>query len=749
MTVNVKSIEELRAAVSASDGTPLEIRVASGKYFIDETIRIENKSNISIIGEDGTRFIGGREVTGAAKVTDTGILERLDPSVRGKVYELQLPSEDIEIRNDYVTGLEIDGVNMQVAQYPKRGTYLKISGCVNSVMPTVDDGWGKVNCLLEEGTFFTDKSGRTAEWKNTDDMWVFGFWVYDWMYDRFPVKNFDAENGFFLAQGNGYHSGLENIRKDLFRIGQRIFFYNILEEVNTPASYFVDTKANKVYFMPPEGSDINEIILSSFKGNTFEVVDSKGIRFENLSFEANRGRAIKALNCEDIVMNLCLIRNMKHNAADFRDCLRARITGNAVYDVDSCGIAYSGGDRNKLISADTVISGNHIYRTGRFSLCNSGGLNIDGRGITVRNNLIHDLPHSAIFYSGNEILMEHNELYNLVQDTGDAGAIYAGRDYTARGNVIRENYIHHVGGEGSIGGMGIYNDDCLSGTTMERNILVGVGRACMLGGGRSLTVRNNIFIGCHPAIEMDSRGEPDLKIWRGIMRDLKGGVDERLFGNPKFVETYPETQEIIDLFNAEEGLPHIAGQAVIENNIFCDCDDYRLNMGGISADLVMRGNLDVEYDDIPGWGKGDFKLKDGNLAFRRGFRDVDASVMGICGAPCRSEAADVYSWFTADEKYLNFHVVNKGDSDVEVKYEFSSDYEDCDMSAYKVKFRIEAGRERLVSLDMINDHFEYVENGQYNLRLVNNVNKVTARSSQPGVRSAEIYNKKVIKQLAD
>ena len=43
------------------------------------------------------------------------------------------------------------------------------------------------------------------------------------------------------------------------------------------------------------------------------------------------------------------------------------------------------------------------------------------------------------------------------------GAIYTGRDYSHRGNRIRHNFIHETGGFG-MGSMGVYMDDCVSGT---------------------------------------------------------------------------------------------------------------------------------------------------------------------------------------------------------------------------------------------------------------------------------------------
>ena len=83
---------------------------------------------------------------------------------------------------------------------------------------------------------------------------------------------------------------------------------------------------------------------------------------------------------------------------------------------------------------------------------------IGGFGQRASHNLIHDHPHCAILFTGNDHLIEFNEIHHIALETGDnAGAIYSGRDYTFRGNRIRYTFVHDTGGVG-MGRMGIYMD---------------------------------------------------------------------------------------------------------------------------------------------------------------------------------------------------------------------------------------------------------------------------------------------------
>jgi len=105
-------------------------------------------------------------------------------------------------------------------------------------------------------------------------------------------------------------------------------------------------------------------------------------------------------------------------------------------------------------------------RQGRWSKCYVPAIHLQGVGMLATQNLIRHHPHCGILYWGNDHVIELNEIHHVALETGDVGAIYTGRDYTFRGNRIRHNYIHHLGGVG-MGSMGAYMDDCVSGTEIS------------------------------------------------------------------------------------------------------------------------------------------------------------------------------------------------------------------------------------------------------------------------------------------
>ena len=72
------------------------------------------------------------------------------------------------------------------------------------------------------------------------------------------------------------------------------------------------------------------------------------------------------------------------------------------------------------------------------------GVNLNGVGNRASHNLIHDGPRMGIMFSGNNLVIEYNQIRHMNLETEDTGAVYTGgRDWiSSRGTVIRYNYFH-------------------------------------------------------------------------------------------------------------------------------------------------------------------------------------------------------------------------------------------------------------------------------------------------------------------
>jgi hypothetical protein len=218
-----------------------------------------------------------------------------------------------------------------------------------------------------------------------------------------------------------------------------------------------------------------------------------------------------------------------------------------IYNCAADGIWIAGGDRNKLVPCNHYAINNHIHHFGRLSRTYKPAIQLYGVGIRAEHNLIHDAPHSAILYWGNNHLIQYNEIYNVCNESDDCGAIYSGRDWGGRGHIIKHNFVHNIKSsfpsKEYLGAHAVYLDDCLCGNIVCGNVFYKVmGRAVMNGGGRDNIIENNIMAKCGSAIFTDRRGVA----WIGVRFNLHKRIEEFDYKKPPWSTAYPKLARIMD-----------------------------------------------------------------------------------------------------------------------------------------------------------------------------------------------------------
>jgi hypothetical protein len=176
-------------------------------------------------------------------------------------------------------------------------------------------------------------------------------------------------------------------------------------------------------------------------------------------------------------------------------------------------------------------------------------VSMNGVGNRIAHNLIHDAPHMAVQFGGNDHVIEFNEIHHVCLESNDAGAIYAGRNWTMRGNMIRANYLHDISGFQNKGCVGVYLDDMFASAEISGNLFRNVTMAAFIGGGRDCAIVNNIFVDCNPAIHVDARALG----WAAYHADEwikeaaeKGTISGIAYNKPPYSEKYPKLVGIIE-----------------------------------------------------------------------------------------------------------------------------------------------------------------------------------------------------------
>ena len=419
---------------------------------------------------------------------------------------------------------------MTLARWPNSG-FTKIVGYPEAAG---DEHGGKLGKLTGG---FNYEGDRPSRWHDTSDIWIHGYWAYDWANSYEHVASIDLAKRLIKTSPPYGHYG--------FRAGGdggRFFFLNILEELDEPGEWYLDRTSGILYFWPPQPIEQGRAMVSVVESPLIDIQGASHVTIQGLTIECARGTGIRIAGGDN-----------------------DRVADCTLDDLGNYGVAIDGGtnhsgrwlhhlrDRRRRRLRQRRRPQNpgrrrprrreqpHPSHRPRGPAATRPAILISGVGIRASNNLIHDHPHCAILFSGNEHVIECNEIHHVCLETGDVGAIYTGRDYTYRGNVIRHNFIHHTGGVG-MGSMGIYMDDCVSGTLIYGNVLWKLHRAVFLGGGRDFRVENNVFVDCDPAVELDDRGLSKSPVWHDMVyKTMKQGLDAMNWRQPPYSTRVPGT----------------------------------------------------------------------------------------------------------------------------------------------------------------------------------------------------------------
>ena len=541
---------------NVQDFAGINLTLRGGTYSLSETVTLTEKDafvNLRSYPNETARLTGGKEITGWKPVTDKAVLSRMDATCRGKVFSADLKANGITETGAIVA----NGWNKSNIAGPSE---LVFGDKPMTIARWPNTGYAQIADVPKEGgnLHFQYEGERPSRWKNAEDAWVFGYWQFDWADSYVKLKSVDS------AKHTLETSGIE----DEFgsKKGQRWFALNLLEELDAPGEYFIDRKANVIYFWPPSPLENSKTSLSLLDKPLISLNHTTAVSVQGLTLEGTRGEGIHIEGGAHNLIAGCTFRNMGLMGVRIAGGKENRVQSCDLYDMGQGGITLDGGDRITLEEGGSVAENNLIHDYSKWVRCYRPAIGVNGVGQKVLNNLIYDGPHTAILLSGNGHSVLRNEVHHVCKDTGDVGAFYMGRDWTMRGNKISGNYFHHLGGfkgEGFTDAMGVYLDDAASGSTVLQNVFYKAGRAVMIGGGRDNFVLNNCFIECSPSVHVDARGIGWAKdhIKRGGDWQMYEKLAAVNFDKPPYSVRYPE------LVTTPTNEPALPKGTVIKGNI--------------------------------------------------------------------------------------------------------------------------------------------------------------------------------------
>lgn len=524
------------------------------------------------------RLLGGHMLAPSSfkPVTDPSVRSRLDAAVRDKVrvcdLSAQVPGGFPQFQVAFqgtpaAPWLYVNHQPMTLARWPNRTAtsdgWASFSKAVDTGLPK-PDAKDPVLRKAHPGSFLFDDP-RPARWNLSEGVWLLGYWTHDWCDEVIRVASYDpGKKTVTLAAPHSY-----GICGGTWGAAQRRFFaINALEELDMPGEWYLDRSRKLLYFYPDRDLNRSEIVLATLTTPLVRINGARYLKLVGLGLECAHGNGIVASSVEHLEIAGCTIANLAGGGISL-DGSDNVVRSCDLFNLGRGGVSLGGGDRQSLTPARNIADNNHIHHFGIFQRTYAAGVYANGCGQIVVSNCIHDAPHNAVLYGGNEHRFDRNEVYRVVLETGDAGAFYTGRDWTSQGNVLRNNYIHDLGGGDAkhVNTMGMYFDDCDCGDTIVGNVFCRAGRAIMIGGGRDNPVLNNLVIDCPIGLHIDSRGMT-WKQWNDPGDDswsLEKKALQLHYTQPPWSTRYPRLAAIMH----EEPRQPLGN--TVRRNVFVDC----------------------------------------------------------------------------------------------------------------------------------------------------------------------------------
>lgn len=595
------SLEEARDAIRRlkSEGSFPEngvvVKLAEGTYRLDHSLELDESD--SGIGENapvtyqgsgpGVTVLSGGIVLEAGDfkpVTEEAILQKIPEAARSKVLQAELRvsgaghygdvplsghgMEFLENTTDYRSGLPavevfFDGRTLPVARWPNEG-YVQIQEVVEiGSIPRLwqEDMIGKKTSFLGESGYVEPKDrenpakgfafkideDRVARWRTAKDAMLFGYWYHNWSDQTVQLAGVDENGVLRSVQPSAYG----------IREGQRLYVYNLLEELDAPGEWYLDREAGILYLLPPdEGLKGGRLEISLLAEPFVRMHNASHVILRDIGFSTSRAQGMQIHGGKNNLVTKCTFRQLAANAVTIRGGSLHAVVECVIDATGAGGIILSGGDRKNLVGVGHRAENNTITNFSRLVKTYSPAIDITGVGNAAIANRISDGPHVGIRFAGNNHLIEGNDISRVCLEADDMSAIYAGRDVTARGTIIRDNYIHDlpppIGFEKPIGCHGVYLDDQFCGTRVEGNVFRNIGGLnVVINGGRDNTVVNNVFI-VSPEFAQHVSG-----IWRFAAIGISDiGMDPRRVGQDGLP---PNPDDIPYDTPAYANYPNIAG----------------------------------------------------------------------------------------------------------------------------------------------------------------------------------------------
>ena len=540
------AVREIKAGGDLQE--PISVLMRGGKYYLDQTLVLSPADSgtldcpITYAAYPGERatLSGGKVVTGW-KPYEGRILQCEVPEYRGARWKLRQ--------------LFYNGERQIRARWPNKDLENPLYG-----------GWLFSEGGVEERSSraFRYKPGSfPRNWKRPAQAEI--LMANDWgVTSTVPVESIDEENGVITLTDSiaSYERPPWYIPTPI-RADSRFRVENVLEELDQPGEWCLDTDEGLLYFWPPDEAIEDGEVVVPVLDCLFDLRGASWVTISGFTLtETTTGDNMHREGYEGYgAMFPISGRRYCGEAVHLRGATNCRIEKNRFYAVGGNGIYLEDHNVRNIIRHNDIshagacgvvlignqyfhpvphhpmyneVVDNHIHECGEFDkyvagvflgLCDSN---------VIGHNMIEDMPHHAINLGNSGYgrnIIEYNEIRRVCRETRDNGAINCwmedphnnlSKDGGRSGHVIRYNRIVDTCGCEVVDGSrvvsagnvthGIYLDNYTSNCFVYGNIIV---RSYSVGiyiqGGKNNIVENNIIVDSLSAFHLGGWWQPQME----------------------------------------------------------------------------------------------------------------------------------------------------------------------------------------------------------------------------------------------
>lgn len=556
----VATVEEAANYSRQHPGKKVSVLLSDGAYTLRSPIRLEHLGGPFCIAAapqahpliQGDTDLSGWILSGLRPgVLETSIPEDVDPGV---------PVGD-ENRIDFYA----DGIRQELARWPNGSIFTYAGNCID---PASHEAVRESKQGILE---YRDE--RMVQWAQEQDPCLLGYWCFDWSESFKRLGSIDRERHTFAVlpakESYGYRSGC------------RFYGFNLLCELDAPGEYYIDRRERKIYWAAPADflDHPTSTRISVFDGTSMISAENcDRLSIEGLELRGGRGMGIVLKGGSRCRIANCHIHCFAEEAVHIEGGHSHCVKDCSMEQLGKGGLDATGGDRPTLESAGLDIGGCRIHDFALYKHTYCPAVRFHGVGARIHHCEMYNSTSSAMRVEGNDILVEHNFLHDVVRESDDQGGIESFGDMSYRRIVVRHNRFSDINGGTNCGSAAVRFDDLISGNEVYDNIFERCGSfifgAVQIHGGRDNRIHHNTFVDCHSSISHTpwswayyQQNLPRFSgFWKGI--DLQGKL---------FTSRYPELRTPTDSTN-------------LNTNFFYKNRSIRCGEPIRAENLVMKGN---------------------------------------------------------------------------------------------------------------------------------------------------------------